>query len=312
MTIALGIIGCGNHSAHHANHLKEDFYVAGVWDPSVEAMSHISGQKFPSLEALLAFQGIDAVMIGSPDEYHLEQIQMALAAGKHIFCEKPLLVPGQEISQLEAVFDLARSKRLILTSCHPRRYDRPTQWLIGQSHKVPHTLGARFGEVISFDFDFSYHSTSNEWKHTRSLLLDHINHEVDLMNCLFGIQGLEAWKLADGFDRYDVVGKRDDGITFHFKGTRCLKESIYPEWCRIRFERGEVEVDMMMGVAYIRDHDRKIIETVPNLAIDYDGRLKKVIHDFAGAIKGDHAGYLSPSEMLMNTEAGIVLHSEGI
>lgn len=300
--------------ATHAKHFQGNFYIRGSWDPNVEAMSQIGGVKFPTLEALLADDRIDAVLIGSPEEFHLKQIQMSLQAGKHLFSEKPLLVPGQEISQLESAFDFATKNNLILTSCHPRRYDRPIWWLhpqVSLESSNP-TLLKRFGKVVSFSFDFSYHEPTNNWKHGRSLLLDHVNHEVDLMNCLFGIQGFEAWKLSDGFDHYSVAGRRDDGITFYFQGTRRLHNHTYPEWCVVRFERGEVRLDMMMGLAYISDHEKKITETIPGLAIDYDGRLRKVTHDFHGAICDDRLGYLTRSEMLMNTEAGILLQNDGI
>lgn len=314
MTIGIGIIGCGTHAQHHAKHYGKYFTTVGVWDPSAEAISKVSGKKFSTLEALLAENKIEAVMIGSPDEFHLDQIEMSLQAGKHVFCEKPLLVPGQDILRLEEAFDFAFANNLVLTSCHPRRYDRPIQWLENKvfSRTDNNSFPLRFGKVVNFSFDFSYHEPSNDWKHTRSLLLDHLNHEVDLMNHLFGIQGFNAWKLADGFDHYDVVGKRDDGITFHFQGTRRLKGHIYPEWCRVRFERGEVVLDMMMGLAYVSDHDKKTIETIPNLAIDYEGRLEKVMHNFYETINSDSVNYLSNAEMLMNTEAGIILQNEGI
>ncbi len=311
----MGVIGCGAHAQHHAKNYGDHFLTYGVWDPDPKAMERINGKKYASLEALLAEKQIDAVMICSPDEYHLTQIKAALMAGKHVFCEKPLMVPGEDIEDLESVFDFARDQKLVLTSCHPRRYDRPIWWLRDQVYPGRDKPGfpARFGRVVSFDFDFSYHEPSNAWKHTRSLLLDHLNHEVDLMNALFGIQGFDAWKLQDGHDHYDVVGKRDDGITFRFRGTRRLKEHNYPEWCRVRFERGEVVMDMMMGLAYVLDHEKKTTETVLDLAIDYEGRLKKVMGDFGEVqITWDQSGYLSRAEMLMNTEAGIILQREGV
>ncbi|MFA5946853.1 MAG: Gfo/Idh/MocA family oxidoreductase [Patescibacteria group bacterium] len=312
----MGIIGCGTHAEHHAKNYLDDFTTHGVWDPDPKAMEMIeSNKKYASLAELLADKEIVAVMICSPDEYHLGQIESALVAGKHVFCEKPLMVPGQDLAQLEAAFDLAEKKRLILTSCHPRRFDRPICWLqdgLGSQPDKPGFL-ERFGKVVSFDFDFSYHAPSNAWKHTRSLLLDHINHEVDLMNALFGIQSFEAWKLQDGFDHYDAVGRRDDGITFRFRGTRRLKEHVYPEWCRVRFECGEVALDMMMAQATVYDHDHKTAEVVPGLAIDYEGRLQKVMTDFHDSLlTPGHSGYLLPAEMLMNTEAGIVLQNEGV
>ena len=70
---------------------------------------------------------------------------------------------------------------------------------------------------------------------------------------------------------------------------------------------------MMMGRAYVLDHEKKTTETVPDLAIDYEGRLKKVMADFGDCqINWGQTGYLSRSEMLMNTEAGIVLQRGGI
>lgn len=310
----ISIIGCGTHAQHHAKHCGDSACVVGVWDPDPKAAESISCVcKFRTIEDLLADIDTEAVMICSPDEFHLEQIEMALAAGKHVFCEKPLLVPGQSIERLEVAFNLAKEKGLALTSCHPRRYDRPFWWLdpmVSPRSGNP-TFLKRFGKVVGFDFDFSYHKPSNEWKNTRSLLLDHLNHEVDLMNSLFGIQGFDAWRLHDGFDQYEVVGKRDDGIAFHFRGTRRLDAHIYPEWCRVRFERGEVALDMMMGVAHITDHERKTVEMIGDLAIDYDGRLSKVMKDFAvHQIEDGQEGYLSRAEMLMNTEAGIVLSDQ--
>lgn len=312
----IGIIGCGTHAQHHTNHYNKNFFTYAVWDPDHKAMQTIpSHVKYSTIEDLLSDKKIDAVLICSPDEHHFTQIKMAIAANKHVFCEKPLLVPGQDIQELEALLASAKEKKLVITSCHPRRYDRPFSWLNDhvspRSGKQPDFV-TRLGKVISFNFDFSYHKPSNSWKFLRSLLLDHLNHEVDLMNSLFGIQGFSAWKLNDGFDHYEVVGVRDDGISFHFRGTRQLKEHIYPEWCCVRFERGQVTLDMMMGVAYVLDHDKRVTEIIPDLAIDYDGRLEKVMDDFYGTICNEHAGYLTHREMLMNTEAGIVLQQDGI
>lgn len=311
--VQIGIIGCGTHAQHHAKHRGQMATIAAAWDPDPEAARMVGAPfKCKTLEDLLACEEVQAVMICSPDQHHLDQIEMSLQAGKHVFCEKPLLIPGQPIERLEAAFDLAASKKLVISSCHPRRFDRPIGWLAGKLSSGE--LFNRFGRVVSFDFDFSYHTPSNAWKHARSLLLDHINHEVDLMNALFGIQSFDAWKLADGHDHYDAVGKRDDGITFHFKGTRRLNEHFYHEWCRVRFERGEVEIDMMNGWARTSDHGQKIVETTSGLSIDYDGRLAKVMDNFTDVQIGwGQTGYLSRSEMLMNTEAGIVLAAnEGV
>jgi len=309
MQIPLGIIGCGTHAKHHAEHYDKHFLTLSVWDPNASAMAEIPSIKKPkTIEELLADERLKAVLISSPDEYHLAQIEMALAAGKHVFCEKPLMVPGEDMLRLEAAFDLAKTKELALTSCHPRRFDRPELWLLDRLSYLEN----RLGKVLSFAFDFSYHVPSKEWKHGRSLLLDHVNHEVDLMNFLFGIAGFDAWKLHDSFDHYEMVGKRDDGIAFHFQGTRRLTIKKYPEWCRVRFERGEVVLNMMTGTAHVVDHDEMVEEVFTGIGIDYDGRLEGVMGNFASQITRGIPGYLTREEMLMNTEAGIRLQKEGL
>ncbi len=313
--VGLGFIGFGGHAQHHAAHLGQMGVMAGVWDPNEALLNTVPPHfRFESIEALLAAEYIDAVVICSPDEFHLEQMEMALRAGKHVFCEKPLIVPGQPIERLIGAFELAKEKNLVITSCHPRRYDRPFLWLLDKvSPKADNPeLLHRFGQPISVDYDFSYHKPSSEWKHGRSLMLDHLNHEVDIVNCLFGIQSFSAMKLTDSHDYYHVIGQRDDGIIFRFMGTRALEAHSYHEWCRVRFARGEVEMDMMRGVARVVDHESSTVEEIPELGIDYDSRLTKIMNDFTDCqIIWEQSGYLKPQEMLMNAEVGIVLANGG-
>lgn len=307
--IKLGIIGCGGHAQHHAQHLGDRFEVYSVTDIKPEAMEQIpSTKKSPTILDLLNEKDIEAVLIGTPDDCHLGELVASLNAGKHVFCEKPLIVPGQTIQELEQAFELAAKKKLVVSTCHPRRFDRPARWLAKHKEKLVKRLGA----VIGFEFDFSYHKPWAAWKHGRSLLLDHLNHEVDLMNFLFGICGFRAWKLHDGFDRYEVVGNRDDNISFRFQGTRRLESETYPEWIRVRFERGLVEIDTMLGVGRITDHDGMTIEQFPNMRMDYDGRLEKVMNNFADQIEHGTPGYVSPAEMLMNTKVGLIMQNDGI
>ncbi len=316
MHLPIGIIGCGGHAAHHAKNFGSSFILRGVWDTDKEARKKLGklhkAKSYDSAEELLNDERIQAVMICSPDEFHLDQIEMAIEAGKHVFCEKPLLVPTQSIRKLKDLFAIARAKKLVLTSCHPRRFDRYAMWFReAHRHQNPSLLNS-LGKVMGFKFDFSYHKPSSTWKSKRSLLLDHINHEVDLMNYFFGLQPFKAWKLSDGFDRYQVVGIRSDGITFDFNGTRMLTDEKYPEWCRIRFEQGTVVFDTMHKIVEVRNHNENSITIIPNMGIDYDARLASVMHNFYDQIMNGVSENLTEKEMIMNTQAGTLLQEEGI
>ena len=69
--------------------------LSGVWDPSDAAMARLrsdlpSVPVLDSAETLIADS--DCVYIASPPESHLLHARTALAAGKAVFCEKPLAV----------------------------------------------------------------------------------------------------------------------------------------------------------------------------------------------------------------------------
>jgi len=96
-----------------------------VCDIHAENRAAIQG-KFPdlptaaSLEAVLADMHLDAVVIVTPPATHFSLAKAALAAGKHVWVEKPLalqLAEGRELVQL------ARCKRTVLFVDHTFLYD---------------------------------------------------------------------------------------------------------------------------------------------------------------------------------------------
>lgn len=95
--LKLGIIGAGIMGERLAraalDHAADSVQVVGIWDPSPSAMTRIGGElpKVPHLasaEALTAAS--DCVYVASPPASHLGHAERALAAGKSVFCEKPL------------------------------------------------------------------------------------------------------------------------------------------------------------------------------------------------------------------------------
>ncbi len=91
------ILGTGGMANQHASHfaaIDGVKLVGGVdVDPNrVEAFNATHGieRGFGSLDAALAWGEFDAIANVTPDSIHHPTTMSALAAGKHVFCEKPL------------------------------------------------------------------------------------------------------------------------------------------------------------------------------------------------------------------------------
>jgi myo-inositol 2-dehydrogenase / D-chiro-inositol 1-dehydrogenase len=96
--IGFGIIGLGRMGTLHAEHLSGSVrgarLIAASVEPAHREQLETSGEApcplIESVEELVSHPDINAVLIVSPSSAHHEHIALAVAAGKPIFCEKPL------------------------------------------------------------------------------------------------------------------------------------------------------------------------------------------------------------------------------
>lgn len=313
MSIFYGVIGCGEHAerGHIIPGNDEGFVLKAVFDPkeanarSAAALSTTPVTCYASYQELLAAPEISTVMIVSPDQFHPEQFAAAVAAGKHIMIDKPLAIdrPGME-KVLDAMI-VASQKKLVVTSCHPRRFDPPYQFMREAA------MSGRFGKVLAVHLDFSYHAPSEPWKSARSLLLDHFPHEIDYINYLLGPMPFSATRVADSFDHYAVTGHRRDGVMFTCLGTRRLESSIYPEEIRLRFERGDMTFNTKSGGLIVNIHEKTSYEFVGSHATVYKLRFGRLAANFADSIRGTGENYLTPQDLVTNTLSAIMLVETG-
>jgi predicted dehydrogenase len=311
-TLGIGIIGLGEHARRsHIQPLLEidRARVVAGFDPSAEARAAfgelVPGARTHETEAqLLADPDVDAVIVCSPDRFHAPALLAAVEAGKHALVEKPLLdeIGDLDMGDLAYALHQAAQAGLVISSCHPRRYDRPYMWLKDTLEQLTEQLG----DVCEIQLDFLYHRPSKEGLH-HGLLIDHINHEIDLVHYLLGHCAFRAYKLCDSQVHYAASGSRTDGVSFHFTGSRYLNRRVYPETAAVRFERGIVRVDTETGIATVHDYDTGHITHEDCGTTDYEGRFGAVNRNFVDACLGLAKPYLTADDLLVNTEIGIAL-----
>lgn len=146
--LKIGFVGLGDHAlqSHLALMLKYDNVdICGAFEPSADAFVRVKKEYGVSLKSFDSYSSLlneaDAVIICSPDRFHLQQLEEAAANGVHALCEKPLCSSEEELVRLQKVFE---NKDLVITSCHPRRYDYP---YVQVKNKLAE-LVFRYGKVV--------------------------------------------------------------------------------------------------------------------------------------------------------------------
>ncbi len=83
------------------------------------ARKHRIPSAHGSYDDLLADPGVDAVYVPLPNRLHHEWTRRALAAGKHVLCEKPY---SRRPSEVEEAFDVAEREGLVLMEAFMYRH----------------------------------------------------------------------------------------------------------------------------------------------------------------------------------------------
>jgi hypothetical protein len=287
----LGIIGLGEHITR--SHLPFLPTPVAFFDPEAK---HDTIPQVDSVAELLTHPDIDTIMIGSPDRFHADQLLQAVQAGKHVFVEKPLAINEEGMDKVRKALKLAEEKKLVVSSCHPRRFDPPICWL--KEH-------VDFSRLTRFVFKFLYHRVTDPWKKNRSLMLDHFGHEIDLLYFLFcdqdeGIDG-PIRLLQDNHACYHVRGAIDGGAEFEFEGQRVLDEKLYLEFIEIQRGNRRTIINLNNGLM-IEDGEEKQIPPK-----NYDVMFRLVNENFISAVAGEGTNYLTHLDLRRNNSLGIAL-----
>lgn len=125
-----------------------------------QAFATAQGLKFVDrYEDALSDPQVQAVVLCTPHSMHTEQMQAAVRAGKHIFCEKPLtLTRADALSTVQAV----QQHGLVLGVGHERRFEPPIMRAMEMIHSG--VLGKPLQMEANFSQDKFLQMPADNWR----------------------------------------------------------------------------------------------------------------------------------------------------
>lgn len=113
--LRIGLIGTGRIAERFMPEVKlvSGINTQGVYNPHTESAKRFAEKwEINAYEKLEEFyEAVDAVYIASPHQTHYAYIKSALEHGKHVLCEKPMVL---EMQQAEELFAYAKERGLVL------------------------------------------------------------------------------------------------------------------------------------------------------------------------------------------------------
>jgi predicted dehydrogenase len=126
--LRVGVLGAGPISqAGHFDACRkarnaELYAICDVAEDLVKRMAatHDPRVTYLDYDEMLADAQVEAVIVATPDQFHVEHAAKALAAGKHVLVEKPL---GVTVEECEALREQVRASGLLLQVGTMKRFD---------------------------------------------------------------------------------------------------------------------------------------------------------------------------------------------
>jgi myo-inositol 2-dehydrogenase/D-chiro-inositol 1-dehydrogenase len=260
--IRMGIIGCGNRGTSVISSMSKNTNIsiiamADIFDyqlqEAVVKFNKLNTDKgFPEIANANIYQGskaylkllenkaVDAVLISSPAYTHPDFLAAAVAAGKHVYCEKPAAIDVEGCRQIELVGKSLNGK-LSVAIGFEIRYATPYVEIIKRIHN------GDIGDIISADlYYFSSGVPLKPYKNmpydearirnhfhflelSGGILIDQGIHMLDICNWAVRQHPVEAMgtgglkqgpEFGNAWNNYQVVYKYPNNVNMSIHSTQ--------------------------------------------------------------------------------------------
>lgn len=270
--LGVALVGSGRMGAFHGETLSRrlpDARLVAVADPApgvAERLAAPLGAARAYTDAAEAFADpdVDAVVIAAPARFHAELVVAAAAAGKAVFCEKPMAIT---LADADRAREAARAAGVVLQVGFNRRF--AADWMAARDLLDSGRLGTpRLLRSVTRDpggFDPSRVAPN-------TIFLETLIHDFDVLRYLNpGAAAVEAFAVADALVEPD------------WKGQGLLDTAVVT----VRFDNGAVGVaEACFEAAYGYDVRGEIFGS-GGMATVGDGRRTGMTFSHAGGESAD-------------------------
>ena len=293
--LRIGVIGCGaisvrRHLPEYAE--NENVEIAALYNrtrsKAEELQKKYGGVVCDSVEEMVAMD-IDAVSVCTANAMHAHDTILALRAGKHVLCEKPMDVT---IEKCTAMVDEARRAGKLLMIAQNQRFSA--------AHKEAHDLIAKgtIGKVLSFETKFG-HAGPERWTGTEDTwffrknaagmgaLADLGIHKTDLVHYLIGEPITQVYAHTATLDKRYPDGNLID-----------VEDNA---WCIYRTDSGITGTMHSSWTDYGVEYNSTVIHGTKGAIRCYDDREYSLIVESSDG----RQNFLSTEQMIKNTDQTI-------
>jgi len=227
-----------------------DATLVALCDPHEESRKEAASvlgvsSTFADYRDLLAFPGLDAVVIVTPTRLHCQMVLDAAAAGKHILCEKPMAMTPCECDAMIAAADAAGVKLQIgfMRRFAPAFQELKTRVVAGQVGEVVSVRSLTYGPSIPQPWMYDLTVSNGPLAEVNS-------HDIDTVRWITGSDITEVYAIGGNFrspgaradfpDFYDnvtLIAKFANGMQGAISGAQGVKYG-YDSRCEVLGTRG--------------------------------------------------------------------------
>lgn len=223
MTTA-AVVGTGFIGPVHAEALRRlGITVRGILGSTPEKSRESARQwgfeiGYDDYEAIIQDPQVDVVHIATPNNLHLDQTRRALAAGKHVVCEKPLAMTSAESAEMLRL--AARHPHQITAvnyniRFYPLIHHARSLVQSGDLGEIYHIRGGYIQDWLLFNTDWNWRLVAEEGGSLRAIG-DIGSHWMDLMHF---VTGLKTTRLLADLQTFVTPRRKPRGAIATFQGS---------------------------------------------------------------------------------------------